>query len=281
MAERQIERVDEKTQAARLEAELRRARRELREEEAELAAAQAAVNRFRMHCRLQLDALVDQLLALGRERQSVLTRLALLQQAAHLVPYQGEGEEAFWRPGAAEEDADEVRGETADFDPPPPPAADDEASLKRLYRELARRFHPDLAETAAERAYRTSMMAAVNAAYAAADLRALYDLAGELKPEEVAELAGIESRRIRRLRKQIMKCRRRRRKVKQQYRALRRETTARLWQKAQEVAADDADWWSSVRRELEAAIARRRREIAELEGQAAALKEAGAKVAWE
>jgi hypothetical protein len=276
----EIERVDEKTQAARLEAELRRARRELQEEEAELAAAQAAVNRFRMHCRLQLDALVSQLLALGRERQSVLIRLALLQQAAHLVPYQGEGEEAFWRPGAAAEEADEGREETADFDLPPPPA-DDEMSLKRLYRELARKFHPDLAETAVEGAYRTAIMAAVNAAYAAGDLRALYDLAGELEPEEVAELAGIESKRIRRLRQQIMTCRRRRRKVKQQYRALRRETTARLWQKAQEVAAADADWWSSVQRELEAAIARRRREIAELEQQAAALEEAGATVAWE
>jgi DnaJ-class molecular chaperone len=154
-------------------------------------------------------------------------------------------------------------------------------SLKRLYRELARKFHPDLAETAVEDAYRTSIMAAVNAAYAAGDLRALYDLAGELEPGEAAELAGIESKRLRRLRQQIMTCRRRRRKVKQQYRALRRETTARLWQKAQEVAADDADWWSSVQRELEAAIARRRREIAELEQQAAALEEAGATVAWE
>ena len=51
---------------------------------------------------------------------------------------------------------------------------------KRLYRELARRFSSRPAEGAAELAYRTSVMTAVNSAYTAGDIRALYDLAGEL-----------------------------------------------------------------------------------------------------
>ncbi|MEJ2749017.1 MAG: hypothetical protein P8183_14100, partial [Anaerolineae bacterium] len=48
--------------------------------EAELAAYQAEVNAFRMHCRLKLDDLVDELLALNEEKQACLTRLQLLRQ---------------------------------------------------------------------------------------------------------------------------------------------------------------------------------------------------------
>ena len=63
--------------------------------------------------------------------------------------------------------------------PPPPPATagDVEVQIKSLYRELARRFHPDLGADDAERAWRTPRMAAVNAAYAARDLGALQALA--------------------------------------------------------------------------------------------------------
>jgi hypothetical protein len=42
--------------------------------------------------------------------------------------------------------------------------------IKALYRQLCRRFHPDLTQDPAERARRTQTMAAVNAAYAARDL---------------------------------------------------------------------------------------------------------------
>jgi hypothetical protein len=54
---------------------------------------------------------------------------------------------------------------------PPRPAepldAATEAQIKSLYRQLCRRFHPDLVQDAAERAWRTEMMTTVNAAYAA------------------------------------------------------------------------------------------------------------------
>jgi len=48
--------------------------------------------------------------------------------------------------------------------------------LRALYRQLCRRFHPDLTQDPVERAWRTEMMAAINAAYAAqsrAELQAL------------------------------------------------------------------------------------------------------------
>jgi DnaJ-class molecular chaperone len=138
---------------------------------------------------------------------------------------------------------------------------------KRLYRELARKFHPDLADTAVERAYRTSMMAAVNNAYTNDNIEALYDLAGELEPDELAELAQIESLEVRKVRQQIMQCQQRQRRAQRRLQSLMQENTSRLWQKANELADGSEDWWNLVRRELEQAINRRQQEISALENQ--------------
>lgn len=54
---------------------------------------------------------------------------------------------------------------------------DEEA--KRLYRDLAKRFHPDLGRTDREWALRAAVMQRVNAAFAARDLAALWDLTHE------------------------------------------------------------------------------------------------------
>lgn len=254
---------------ARLKHELESAKRALREAEADLAQEQADVNAFRMHCRLKLDVLVDMLLELHAQKQSQLTRLRLLRQAQDLgIPY--DEADPFW----TEEEPPEQEEEIDLLLPTPTPT--DKAAEKRLYRELARRFHPDLAETAVERAYRTSIMAAINVAYDANDLQALYDLAGELDPAEAAELAGIETKEIRRLREYILKCRQLRRKAQRQLQGLRQENTARLWQRAQALDQGSEDYWSLVRRELQEAINRRTAEVAALREEVAALEAAQA-----
>ena len=249
-----------------LRAELEQAKQALRQAEAELGAEQAAVNAFRMHCRLKLDDLVDELQELTTRKQSLLTRLALLRQARDEGAF--DDDDAFWQTAV----------------PPEPDIPDDEelllptdtprdkAAEKRLYRELARRFHPDLAETAVEEAYRTSIMTAVNAAYEKQDIQALYDLAGELDPGELAELQEIDSLEIRRVREQIMKVRRLRRKALQRLKTLRQENTARLWRKAQELEEEGGNWWDSVRRELVIVIERRRQTVAALAAQVESLE---------
>ena len=246
-----------------LQAELEEAQRAWRQAEAELGAEQAAVNAFRMHCRLKLDDLVDELEALATEQQSLLTRLELLRQAA----IEEDGVD-FWEETAVPP-PDHPEPDLDDLLPTPTPR--DKAAEKRLYRELARRFHPDLAETAVEQAYRTSIMAAVNAAYEQQDIQALYDLAGELDPAQLVELQGIEALEIRRLREQIMKVGRLRRKAFQRLKSLRQENTARLWRKAQELDPDGENWWDSVRRELETAVFQRQQTITRLSAQVDAL----------
>jgi hypothetical protein len=57
--------------------------------------------------------------------------------------------------------------------------AKDDKELKRLFRKLARRFHPDLARDAVERTYRTEKMSALNDAYAARSLVEMSALASE------------------------------------------------------------------------------------------------------
>lgn len=255
---RQLQRVDSAARRTdELQTELGVAREELRVAEADLANEQAAVNAFRMHARLMLDDLADAIESLLAERQSLLTRLELSRQAAEESPVDEDN------PLGPDAERPPDYDDTA-FEALPTATPNDKAAEKRLYRELARRFHPDLAEGAAELAYRTSVMTAVNSAYTAGDIQTLYDLAGELEPGELRELAAIESREHRRLREHILQCRRRRRKVARQLQVLREDKTARLWRKARELDEPNGDWWSAVRRDLETARLRLEKEVSDL-----------------
>ncbi len=249
-----------------LEEEWAKARLALTEAEAELAKEQAAINAFRMHCRLKLDVLIDDLLALQTEKQACITQLELLRQAHDLGL---ELDDDFWE--TVDRMAEDPEPDEELLLPTDTPR--DKAAEKRIYRELARRFHPDLAKTAVEQAYRTSIMVAVNTAYSTGDVQALYDLAGELDPTEMAELADIEAPAARRLRQRILRARRRRRRVLQQLNTLRDENTARLYYKAQALDEGSEDWWTLVRRELEEAIDRRRQDVKTLKEQLAQVGE--------
>jgi hypothetical protein len=233
------------------------------EAEADRAAYQAEVNAFRMHCRLKLDDLVDELLALNEEKQACLTRLQLLRQEQGTPTLSDDADPLE----SLDEDVQEEEAGDEEELILPTDVPRDKKAEKRLYRELARRFHPDMAsmETAVARDYATMMMTAVNNAYEKRDIQALYDLADELEPDALAELEGIETPAVRKLRKQVLQVQRRLRKVKRQMKLLRQENTARLYHRAQRLEEAGDNWWDIVRRELEAAIERRQQEIAELQ----------------
>lgn len=76
---------------------------------------------------------------------------------------------------------DEVlhRGSARSFDPPP--------ALKRIYRAVARRVHPDLGETPEDRKARERLMARANKAYQSGDERRLLGVVSEYEfcPETV------------------------------------------------------------------------------------------------
>ncbi len=245
-----------------LRLQLAQARRNLAEAEAELAQEQAAVNAFRMHCRLKLDVLVETLLELRAQKQAHLTRLVLLREHVDPETFAG-GEEFFHAEEWETNHSDPADGELI----LPTPTPRDKAAEKALYRELARRFHPDRAASAFERSYRTTIMAAVNTAYAEENLEALYDLAGELSPDQAAGLRHIQNREARKIQEAISKMARLRGKAVRQLRTLREENTARLWRRAMAIEEADEDWWSLVRKELEQEIGRQRDQLAILSRQ--------------
>lgn len=79
-----------------------------------------------------------------------------------------------------------------------PLPGDPETRLKRLYRALARRYHPDLAATPIEREYRTRLMMLINEAYEGRDLDALQLLAEQ--PTGVNPDLPVAALRLRKLR---------------------------------------------------------------------------------
>lgn len=110
---------------------------------------------------------------------------------------------ARWRAAAARAKATESAAATGAIEPLAHAVAfkpsDD---LKRLYREIAKRIHPDLATDDAELAKRNQLMAEVNRAYAARDegrLRAILE-EWETSPDAVTG-QGIGAELIRTLRK--------------------------------------------------------------------------------
>lgn len=257
-----------------LRRQLKQAQQELLEAESELAQEQAAVNAFRMQCRLKIGHLIDDYLELRAEKQALWTRLQLLLQAQEFgIPY--DEEDPFWH-GREEADLHDDLPEDSDL-----PELDglirDRAAEKRLYRELARRFHPDLAANNVERAYMTAMMSSVNIAYQNNDVQALRDLANELDPTAVSELAQFDTAELRRLQEKIFKVQRCKRRAQQQLKSLRQENTARLWRKAELLEQDGRAWWEEVRLDLQRLIKRRQSGIAALKKEVAQLEMALAK----
>lgn len=85
---------------------------------------------------------------------------------------------------------------------PKPHAAlsDRERAIKQLYRQLARRYHPDLATDPAEQQQRNALMARINSAYADRDLDTLQALIkqppGTIPAQPLAELQLKELRQV-------------------------------------------------------------------------------------
>ena len=237
---------------------LREAQQELVAAEKALAEEQATINAFRMQARLKLGDALDELLEMHSRWQAMLTSRRLREAGLPFDPADPLG----WQDEVAAA-GDELMAEQDGSEEAPASImpTQDLTAEKRLFRELARRFHPDLGMGDGERAYRTSIMAAINEAYASNDLDTLRDLAGEPDPGQI--LAGGDGLPAaqRRLQQRLAACQRRQRKVLRQLHALRRETSARLWRRAMVVEAAGRRWWQEVAQELAAETVRLRTDL--------------------
>ena len=168
--------------------------------QAELASVSQGLERFAAECQLRLATLFAELEHLRDAIDLCERRIARLrgqarpsqQPAPEPEPEAEAGaDEADWEAGP---DAGQFRRRRAEAQPRLPEDPETAAELKRLYLDLARRHHPDLATDEADRARRQELMLRVNAAFAARDLDALRALAREAEAAAPAPLRSAAER---------------------------------------------------------------------------------------
>jgi hypothetical protein len=160
-------------QLAHLREQVAEAEAELVEHEAELVDLRIELHAFSLEYDTRVGRKIEELAAIEEEIKRCRQRISLHRQwgpkgppQVNYIPVEEQYRRAWQQPQGPP--------------PPPPPQPIDEATeaqIKTLYRQLCHRFHPDLAADRVEQTWRTEMMQAVNAAYAARSLVELQKLA--------------------------------------------------------------------------------------------------------
>lgn len=142
---------------------------------------------------------------------------------------------------------------------PPAPGPLPTGDLKKLFRDAAKRMHPDLAPDEATRRHAEAFMKRLNQAFAAADAEAIADL---MRQWESSRHAGEESaRQVGALQAAVDRARARLEEV-------RRSDLAGMMERAMAAAAGGSDLLAEWRASSEAALAAARARLAALEGAA-------------
>jgi tetratricopeptide (TPR) repeat protein len=137
-------------------------------------------------------------------------------------------------------------------------------SLKKLYREVAKRIHPDLATDEAEKARRQELMIAVNEAYETGDEERLREILQEWEssPESVkGEGVGVELIRV--IRK-IAQCRARLQMIEREIEELMQTDLGQLKNKVDEAKGFGIDLLAETAKQLDEQIAVARRKLEDL-----------------
>lgn len=168
-------------------------------------------------------------------------------------------EEARARAEQSRQETDEARTrpETPEFRPT--------AEAKDLYRELAKKVHPDLARDEADRERREQRMKAVNQAYHEGDAVRLQQILDELKDElEPVEREEIGAQLVRIIRR-IAAAKRRIQELKAELAALRESEASQLRAKVEAARAEGRDLLAEMAAEVEQEIAARQAVLDDLQ----------------
>jgi vacuolar-type H+-ATPase subunit I/STV1 len=147
-----------------------------------------------------------------------------------------------------------------------PAEAELEARLKQLYRQLSRRYHPDLAADEKDRARRTQVMAAINAAYetriddprqSLAELQALAEEAEHARWEK--EGTGVQ--RLAALQARLRKLQERLEEVQDELRALADSSEARMGLEVKLARRRGRDLLAEMEVEADRALAHKQAEL--------------------
>ena len=225
-----------------LEATLSALRPQLIDAETQMADRLAAISAFEYRLRARLESLSHRLDALQEEIDTLRAELRRYQDSLDWgddPPAAARGEHGWRFSGEEAAASGSYRYHKTAETPRPALAAEQQAALKQLYRQLARRFHPDLAIEEADRAYRTDLMMAINAAYAAGDMATLQRLADE--PDNAPRAPHTDEELAAALQREIDHCRRRLTEIAAELATLERHDSARLLRRAERAAAEGRD----------------------------------------
>lgn len=137
-----------------------------------------------------------------------------------------QAEEAREQARQTYEDAHGAASQAPDFTPPP--------DLKSLFREVAKRIHPDLAKDVVDLERRTRLMAEANNAYRTGDAEALHRILNEFhEGPDAVEGEGIGAELIRIIR-QISMAKSRLAAIEQELATLRQSEIAKLEKQAED-----------------------------------------------
>lgn len=142
----------------------------------QLAQLKASLDRFATLCQARLGDLLDELRRVTREIGKYERNLERLRTGAAedlTAPADDETEAFSWWSHDTEESTSHPSENEFDHGRHHPLSDDAAAEVKRLYIELAKRCHPDLATSGEERRAREALMQRVNEAFRDRDLAAL------------------------------------------------------------------------------------------------------------
>lgn len=145
------------------------------------------------------------------------------------------------------------------------PPSDD---LRRLYRQMARLMHPDLAPDERSQAARTEMMARVNDAYAVGDSTVLHRLLEEWNSRPEAVAGDTVSDRLVRAIRQIAQVRKRLEEIGRESAAMAASPLRQLSEDVAKASASGRDLLDEMAQRLDADIAVARGRLAEAQGTA-------------
>jgi chromosome segregation ATPase len=239
-------------QINQLRATLTQVQNELIEAEAELADRLAEINAFEFEFEARVGYLLDKLEGLEREIERYNERIQIMRNkqifgSAHISVEQQY--RRTWQAPRAE----------APVPPPEPVSPASEAEIRRLYRQLARRYHPDLAANETDRLNRTRQMAAINDAYAARSLAELVALAQGIGTIDTGrDLTGqTETQLIKALQAELERCRKRLREIEKEVRGLRYRPSVELSLEVKAAKRRGRDLLADMTANLDQRIARK------------------------
>lgn len=235
---------------AELRTALARIQNELIEAEADLADRLAAVNAFEFEFEARVGHLVDKLAALEAD----ITRYHEWIEITR-------NKQIFGEPYLSVETQYRRAWQAPPSSAPAPPSQPlspaGEAEIKRLYRQLARRFHPDLARDETERARRTELMAAINNAYAARSMAELVSLAAQPDTAGSPESGETEVQLVQILEAELDRCRQRLLVIEREKRRLAQRPSVELSLEVKLARRRGKDLLAEMAAEFEQKVARK------------------------